>query len=444
MNINPKPKGGLSMKKSISGKKRKWKSKVVNKREVLKQQQEFAEIDNIDIQVSLIQALIPIGLKAVEDRLQREVQKWAGERYRHGKEYTRWGKQNGSVYLHDQKIPIEVPRVRDKKRQREIQLETYQKLQEPYKLDQKLFQKVLNGLSMHRYEESAGLSAEVFGVSASSVSKKFKKVTGRKLRHLQSRNLAGYDFMCLFVDGKRFAEDGIMVALGITADGKKVILGIEQMGTENYRAISQFFNKLIERGFDYNQGILCVIDGAKGLKKAIKQIYRDKAKIQRCQWHKRENVVSYLNKSQQTLWRSKLQKAYMQETYAKAKQSLDKITEQLEHINPSAASSLREGLEETLTVHKLGLYPQLGKSFCTSNMIESVMAQVEQYTYRVDRWRNGTHRQRWVASGLLELEPRLRRVRGYKHLPELRKKLKQSLKNSIEIEPTEMAVQGGG
>jgi transposase-like protein len=170
-----------------------------------------------------------------------------------------------------------------------------------------------------------------------------------------------------------------------------------------------------------------VIDGAKGLRSGIKKVFRDKALIQRCQWHKRENVVDYLPKSQRATWRKKLQRSYEKPTYEEAKAALNRLKAELRLMNESAAASLEEGLEETLTLHRLGLFPQLGISLKTTNCIESLMSLVDEYTGKVDYWKNSSQKHRWVATALLEIEPRLRRIKGYRNLPKLREALKQSL-----------------
>jgi len=390
--------------------------------------QKMSEIDDLDVKVSLIQALIPAGLERVSNLLQEEVSRLAGAKGAHGKSNTRWGSQWGSVYLTDQKTPMEIPRVRNKILNEEVPLESYQRLQKPYRADEQVFKKLLNGLTMRKYQDSAQIVPEVFGLSASNMSKRFKTATAQRLRYLMTRSLSQYDFITLFIDGKRFAKDGIVISMGITAEGKKVILGLSQMNTENHRAVGVFFDDLLSRGLRFEQGLLFIVDGSKGLIKAINNKFKGYALIQRCQWHKRENVVSYLSKGQQTLWRKKLQDAYTQDTYSKAEASLLKLAKELDEINPSAANSLREGMSDTLTVHKLGLHRILKRSFSTTNCIESILAQVEQYTQRVDRWRGGSHIQRWVASSLLEIEPRLQKIRGYQHLQELRNKLQEELK----------------
>ena len=291
--------------KSIAGKGRTWKRKVSDRRKALKEMRELARIDDVDVKVSMIQALIPIGLEEVGKSLQKEVLRLAGEEGRHGKTNVRWGSQPGSVYLSDQKVPIEVPRVRNKAYNIEIPLECYRKLQEPLKDDELVYKRLLNGLSTHKYRESSELSSEVFGISPSSVSRRFKRATEAKLRELQERRLDGYDFIAVFVDGKRYADDGLVLSMGITMEGEKVFLGVEQMSTENARSMEQYFEGLIERGLRYKDGLLFIVDGSKGIIKAIETVFPSCGVIQRCQFHKIENIVSYLPKGMQAMWRRK-------------------------------------------------------------------------------------------------------------------------------------------
>lgn len=373
--------------------------------------------------VEVIQTLIPLGLAAVEVALQEEVRRLAGERYqRAGRPpgRARWGRQQGSVYLWDQKLPIAVPRVRDRQRGSEIPLETYARLQEPRQGDEGLLRRVLLGLSHRRYRECAEAVPEAFGLSPATLSRRFIRASARKLQQLTDRRLDGYDFVALFLDGKRFAEDELVIALGITLRGEKVVLGFVQTATENEAVLTAFLQQLVARGLRWEHGLLCVIDGAKGLRAALRRVFGTAARVQRCQWHKRENVVRYLPKGQQALWRRKLQAAYEQPTYADAKATLEALHRDLRRINLSAAESLAEGLEETLTLHRLGLFPQLGVSFKTTNCMESLLAQVAQRTDRVTRWTTSEQKQRWVATALLDIEPRLRRIRGHRALPQLR------------------------
>ena len=384
----------------------------------------------LDARIAMIQALIPLGLEAVAEELNQEVEALAGKRYsREGglPGHYRWGKEYRSIYLSDQKVRIRAPRVRDAVNNREVALRTLELLQQPHDADEGVLKKILLGLSCRNYELCAEAVPEAFGLSPSTMSRRFIKASSRKLKELTERDLSGYEFVALFIDGKSFAEDEIIIALGVTVEGQKVVLGFVQSGTENERVIKGFLNSLIDRGLNVDQGLLCVIDGSKGLYSGIKNIFRDKVFIQRCQWHKRENVVSYLPKGMQDMWRRKLQRAYEKPTYEEAKAELNRLKAELMLINRSAASSLEEGLEETLTLHRLGLFKQLGISLKTTNCIESLMSLVETYTGKVDYWCNSSQKQRWVATALLEVETRLRKIKGYKWLPMLRAAMKQQL-----------------
>jgi transposase-like protein len=181
----------------------------------------------------------------------------------------------------------------------------------------------------------------------------------------------------------------------------------------------------VRRGLRTDQGLLCVIDGAKGLRKPIQTVFDRQAVVQRCQWHKRENVLRYLSKGQQATWRRRLQPAYERPTYAEAQAALLRLRQELRLINQSAATSLEDGLEETLTLHRLGVFGALGRSLKTTNCLESLNAQLGQLTDKVDRWRTSEQKHRWVASALLEIEPRLRRLKGYRHLSQVQAALRR-------------------
>lgn len=386
--------------------------------------------EEIDSRVELIQALIPLGLDAVKDLLQQEVNSLAGEKYQRERSLpgaVRWGRQRNSVYLADQKIPLRVPRVRDHLGNKEVPLKSLEYLQTPRSMDDGLFLKILKGLSCRDYRECAEAVPQAFGLSASTVSRRYIRASAKNLKKFCSRRLEVYDFVAMILDGKRFAEDEMVICMGITAEGKKVILGFVQTGTENEKACSDFLRELVDRGLRYENGILTIIDGSKGLRKAIECVLGESAMIQRCQWHKRENVVTYLPKQAQEPMRRKLQAAYEQPTYESAKGSLLKIRAELKTMNLSAVKSLDEGFEETLTLHRLGLFQELGTSLKTTNLIESINAGLGQKTDKVDYWKNSDQKQRWVASALLDIEPRLRKIKGYRHLP----RLKEALKNRI-------------
>ncbi len=382
-----------------------------------------ANLLELDTRVELIQALIPIGLEAVNELLQQEVCQLAGERYsREGgvPGYARWGSQRGSVYLADQKVAIPVPRVRDTRRGQEVPMSAYQALQDPRRAEDASLRKVLKGLSCRDYEPCVDAVSETFGLSSSSLSRRFKRASGKKLAELAERDLSGYDIVALFLDGKTFGDDEMVIALGITMQGEKVVLGFVQTATENERVCSQFLRSLLDRGLNVSAGVLCVMDGAKGLRRAVDKVFAHKAAVQRCQWHKRENVVRHLPTSKQATFRNKLQRAYDQPTYSQAKAALKKVRAELNLLNQSAVASLDEGFEETLTVHRLGLFKELGRSFKTTNCIENLNSLIANRTGKVDFWRNSEQKQRWLATAILDIEPRFRKVVGYRQLPRLR------------------------
>ena len=417
---------------NVSKKRGKAKIKISSKREAAMQRLMDSYSEDFDVKMSVIQDLIPLGLKAVADELKSEVRRLAGEKHSRAGANARWGWQDGSVYLRDQKFPVRVPRVRDVEANKEVALEPYQRLQRPFDDDDGALRRLLHGLSTHKYQESSALAAEAFGISSSNLSKKFKRGSAEKLRQLETRSLAQYDIIAIFIDAKRYAEDGIMVALGVTMDGKKIILGIEQIHSENARAIIQWLNKLVERGLKFENGILFIIDGSKGIKKAIEQRFSVYAFIHRCRWHKRENVVAYLDKPQQVIFRRRLQEAYAKTTYKEARADLEQLHRELENVNMSAANSLMEGLEETLTIHRLGLSPELAQSLSTTNCIEALMAQMGSYTDKVDRWHNSDQILRWTATACMDIEPRMNRIQGHRYLNVLRHKLLEIIRGRSE------------
>jgi len=394
-----------------------------------------AELEQLNSRVELIQALIPLGLEAVNDLLHQEVTALAGERYRHGggqPGYVRWGGQPGSVYLADPKVSLQVPRVRDVFRGQEVPLSTYQNLRQPRRAEEAALRKILKGLSCRDYEACVEPVAETFGLAPSSLSRRFKRASARKLAELQERDLSGYDLVGLWLDGKTFGDDEMVIALGVTLSGEKALLGFVQTATENEGVCTAFLRSLVDRGLKFERGLLVVMDGSKGLRKAVGKVFGKKAAVQRCQWHKRENVLGYLPVGLKPVFKRKLTAAYEKPTYAAAKAALVRIRAELAQVNASAAASLDEGLEETLTLHRLGLFRELGRSFKTTNGIENLNALVGQRTDKVDCWRNADQKHRWLATSLLDIEPRLRKVCGYRHLPRLRASLEADVKGALE------------
>lgn len=387
----------------------------------------FTEDRKRESRISMIQMLIPLGLAAVEEELQAEVRALVGgSRYnRTGGHNKRWGKNPGSVFLGDQKVKINVPRVRNMAAREEVPLQSYERLQDLNYLDEVALSRVINGISQGKYERAAQHVPETFGIKKSSISRKFIRASGKCLEKFLHRDLSGHDIVAIFIDGKFFAENEMVIAMGVTLSGEKVILGFIETSTENHGVCRDFLKELKDRGLNLEQEILFIIDGGKGLYKGIMEVMGENAVIARCQWHKRENVLEYLSKENQEPFRQKLQTAYEQSSYDLAKKELGEIRKELQLINKSAVNSLDEGMEETLMLQKLGLFDKLGKSFKTTNCIEYVNRQLQDYTGRVSHWQSSDQRRRWVATSLLEIEPRLLPVKGAKHMGELRMALKR-------------------
>jgi transposase-like protein len=391
--------------------------------------EEYRELE-VDSKVEMIRALVPLGLMHVHELLDDEVKSLAGARYARKGESERGcrhGTNPGTVRLAGQRVPIRVPRVRGMEGG-EIPLRSFEALSDGGEPNELLLRRVLYGISCRNYEAAAEAIPGAIGLSSSSVSRGFIEASGAKLREMQERDLSGEDVVAMVVDGKSFADATMVVALGITISGEKRFLGFVETDTENERVLTPFLRSLLERGLDISQGLLVVIDGSKGIRAAVLKAFRNRVVVHRCQWHKRENVVSYLSKGEQVSWRQRLQRAYNRPEYKEALAAIDQLHTELEGRNQSAAASLEEGLQETLTLHRLGVYPVLGRSLKTTNCLESVNALVEERCAKVDHWKNSSQRHRWLATALVDIEPRLRKVMGYRHFPSLREALKRELK----------------
>ena len=366
--------------------------------------------------MELIRSLVPLGLMHVEEWLDEAVTALAGARYARKDGSTagrRHGYNPGTVGLAGQRVP----RLR-RMAGSEIPLRSYAALHGDRAANDLLLKRVLYGISCRNDEAAAEAIPGAIGLSGSTVSRGFIQASAAKLRELQERDLSKEDVVALVLDGKTFADATMVIALGITLAGKKRFLGFVETDTENEKVLTPFLRSLVERG----------LDGAKGLRAAVRTAFRGRALVQRCQWHTRENVVSYLATREQVAWRQRLQRAYTRPDYDEALGALTTLQGELEERNQSAAGSLAEGLEETVTLHRLGLFGVLGRSLKTTNGLESVNALVEERCAKVDHWQNSSQRQRWLATALLDIEPRLRKVAGYRHLPKLRAALKRELK----------------
>ena len=317
---------------------------------------------DVDGKVEMIRALVPLGLMHVQELLDDEVTELAGARHARKESLVRGrrhGSNPGTVRLAGQRVPLRVPRVRSVAGG-EIPLRSYEAARADGQVNDVLLKRVLYGISCRNYEAAAESVPGAIGLSSSTVSRHFIQASAATLREFQERDLSGEDVVALFLDGKAFAESTMVIALGITISGEKRFLGFVETDTETAPVLAPFLRSLVDRGLDASHGLLVILDGGKGLRSAVKKVFRDRALVHRCQWHKRENVVSYLPKNEQGDWRRRLQRAYNRPTYPEALAALEQLHGELDDRNQSAAGSLAEGLDETLTLHRLGVSAVLG------------------------------------------------------------------------------------
>ena len=364
------------------------------------------------------------GLKILHGILQDEVRQKVGPRHRPdpAQGNVRWGRQPGYVIFGGQKIPLARPRVRTRSGE-EVELDSYGKLQQDGRMQRAVAERVVCGLSTRKYRRAVQSVLDGYGISKSSVSRHFVRATANQLRELCERRLEQLNLVALLIDGIEFASQTLIVALGVEENGVKHVLGLWQGATENATVCRALLEDLVARGVNPERRYLFVLDGSKALRAAVEKVFGAQAEVQRCQLHKRRNVKDHLPKECQADYDRQLRNAYAMTSYEEAKAALGKLFRQLERINPSAARSLEEGMEETLTLHRLGVGPLLRRSLASTNIIESCLGTVRHVARNVKRWQGGDHIARWTATGLLEAEKKFRKVKGYRQLKELAQKL---------------------
>lgn len=405
---------------------------LVKNRKIKEEKLDFVLSQELEFKLELLQNHIKLSQLIIENILETEVLQLSGSKYSHDKpnagRYSRWGTNDGSVRIGEEKVRIKVPRVIDSEEEKNVSLNNYKLLKKLPAPSEELMEKVILGISQRDYERVSKDCMESFGLSQSNVSRKFIEASAQALKEFQERDLREKDIIAVFIDGKSLAKQRIIITLGVTMEGEKIVLGFIQSSTENSRSIKQFLKSLISRGLNYKKGILCVTDGSKGIKKAMDEVFGKKYLHQRCQWHKRENVVSYLKEEDQKEYRKRLQRAYSERTFTQAKQALMGIREDLRQLNLSAVKSLDEGMEETLTLFKLGVSEIFGVSLGTTNCIENLNSLLARFINKVKYWKNSDQIFRWVACGLMEAERRMKKIRNFKSLYLLREKIMQTLK----------------
>ena len=372
------------------------------------------------------------GLELMHLVMDEEVKSLAGERHQQHEQRRahRWGKEDGYCVVDGQKVPIKRTRLRSGDH-REQRLGSYELFQRDGPLQQGVWDKMMRGLSTCNYGAVVKDFQSAYGIEKSAVSENFIEASREKVKQLMERPLGELRLCAVLIDGTPFKDRQIIAALGIGCDGRKTVLGIREGATENTAVVSSLLSELVERGLDFSTPRLYILDGGKALHAAVRRHAGEAAFIQRCQVHKKRNVVDHLPDEHKGDVRRKLQNAYAMADYADAKRALDRLHRELMDLNPSAARSLEEGMEETLTVHKLRVPDQLRRTLSCTNVIESAFSIVETVCRNVKRWRTGDQIERWVGSGLLVAERQFRKVIGHRQIP----MLLSSMANAVSKKP---------
>jgi len=375
-----------------------------------------------------------VGLGILRAILEDEVTRRVGPPYRPdpASGARRWGRQPGYVVFGGQKIPLERPRVRTRGGE-EVELDTYGRLQQDGRMQRAVAERVVCGLSTRKYRRAVEAVLDGYGIARSSVSRHFVRATAHQLRELCERRLEKLSLVALLIDGIEFAGQTLIVALGVDENGRKHVLGLWQGATENATVGKALLDDLVARGLDPERRYLFVLDGSKALRAAVDKVFGAQAEVQRCPLHKRRNVTDHLPEHCRADYDRQLRNAYAMSSYPDAKQALERIWRQLCDVNPSAARSLEEGMEETLTLHRLGVSPLLRRSLASTNIIESCLSTVRHVARNVKRWQGGDHIARWTAAGLLEAEKKFRKLKGHQELKALGEKLNPGLHSQEQV-----------
>jgi putative transposase len=330
-----------------------------------------------------------------------------------------FGSQPGRVALSDRQLRVRKPRLRLKDKAaegcREVAIPAYEAMQKDHRLGDRMLEILMSGVSTRQYGRVLSAMADQVGISKSQVSRETIEAGARRLQDLAERDFSDVDILVIYLDGLVFGEHHVVGAIGVDAQGKKHVLGLREGASENTVVVTALLEDLVERGVRPNRRRLFVIDGAKALRKAIDQVFGRKNEVQRCRNHKRRNVLSHLPKEQHAQARSVLAAAWKLEP-KEGKKKIEQYASWLQAEWPSAADSLREGLEELFTVNRLNLPPALCRCLVNTNLIDSMHSGVRTRTRRVTHWKSGEMALRWAAAAFVETEKTFRRILGYRDL----------------------------
>jgi putative transposase len=384
-----------------------------------------------DMREGLLALAVGAGLQVMAQLMEADVTAECGPRGKHDPDRTatRHGTERGSVTLGGRRVPITRPRVRAVDGSGEVPVPAYEVFNGTELLGRMAMERMLAGVSTRRYPVAlepvgAEVTAESRSTSRSAVSRKFVAMTETALADLLAADLSGLDLVALMIDGVHFADHLCIVALGIDIDGVKHPLALAEGSTENTTLVRGLLVGLRERGLDVTKPILAVLDGAKALAAAVKEVF-DHPVIARCQLHKLRNVRDHLPEKMRGPVERRMRAAYHADSALEAQALLEGLAKELDKTHPGAAGSLREGMAETLTVLRLGVPPTLARTLRSTNAIESMISICRDHAKNVKRWRDGQMALRWCAAGMVEASQQFRRVNGHLHLAALRTALER-------------------
>jgi putative transposase len=385
----------------------------------------------------LLALAVGAGLQVMQTLMDADVTALAGPKGKHdqGRIAVRHGREHGSVSLGGRRVPVTRPRVRAADGTGELPIPSYDLFTSTEILGKMAMEKMLAGLSTRRYPVGlepvgAQITGKSSATSKSAVSRRFVAMTETALAELLAADLSGLDLVALMIDGVHFAESCCIVALGIGIDGVKHPLALVEGSTENATLVTELLVDLRERSLDVTRPMLVGIDGSKALRKAVIDVL-DHPVIQRCQLHKVRNVKDHLPQRLRSSVGRRMTDAYHADSALEAEAALLALAKELDRTHPGAAASLREGLDQTLTVLRLGVPPTLARTLRSTNCIESMISVCREHAGNVKRWRDGQMALRWCAAGMVEAGKQFRRVNGHLHLPALRTALERHITENV-------------
>ncbi len=395
----------------------------------------------------LLALSVGIGFGVLGELMAEEVDEVVGPRGKHDPERTavRHGHEAGEVTLGGRRVAVERPRVRTADGTSEVPLATYRHFADRDPLTRFVLEQMLAGVSTRRFvrtREPVGEEVEVEArsVSKSAISREFVARTRENLDALMSRRLDDMRLAVMMIDGIEIKGRTNVVALGISTEGVKLPLGLWEGSTENATVATALLSDLVDRGLDPEQAILFVIDGAKALRKAIRAVFGERALVHRCVRHKERNVLEHLPERDRPAVKRRLRRAWAETDHDRALDQLRLLASELDRSHPGAAASLREGLQETLTLTRLGIRGRLRKTLESTNPCESMIEFVRRTSRNVKRWQSGDMALRWTAAGMLEAERQFRRIIGYTDLAKLITAIERELDQPATPSPTKEAV----